>query len=359
VSGEWLYEFNLESSRRLVVSLLPEGDGELPDPLFLNANSGVPEHADIQICEDVIDGQAVIRGLPEGPAVFWVYGADQRELAYGQAVQGPGESHTSLRLTSSELAIRLVSVDATPVPMAQVFLRKSTDRLSLPAENATNDEGIARLPGFRPGAYEVHVTDQSIGVMVAMAELDDREEAVTEIVFQADHALGLSVTDDLGPIVGVNCRLSCANDRYLVGARSTVAGGTAEWDRISAGDYVLSLSHPTHWPISKPVELTELRGHVEVQMPRLGSIALRFQESSGSPARGLPVALFCQELEASVEEWIAAGQIQRSASSLATDESGALELSGIPCGRYEWSAGDATGVVQAVPDARPQFFVLP
>ena len=359
VSGEWLYEFNLEPSRRLVVSVLPAGDEALPEPLFVNANSAVEGHTDIQISENVTDGQAVIEGLPEGPAAIWVYGSAQRDLGRGQALQGPGETHVSLRVTGSELALRLVDTEQAPVPMTQVFVRKSTDRVNMPANNVTNDEGIARLAGFEPGLYEVHATNENLGVMVAMAELHEHEEGITEIVFDAEHALSLVATDDLGPIVGASARLICARDTYTIGARSTDARGTADWERISAGKYVLHLSHPGHWPVSQPVEVMELSAHVEVTMPRLGSVALRFQDSAGGPARGVPVTLYSHELQASIEDWIAAGQLQLGASSLTTDDRGALEVSGIPCGRYEWSVNEVGGTVEAVPEARPRFIVLP
>ena len=359
VSGEWVYEFDLESSRRLVVSVIPADGVELPDPLYLNAYSSAPGQPVIEISEDVIDGQAVVQGLPEGPARFFVYGHELRDLAQGQAVQGPDETHASLRVTASELALRLVRTDGTPVPLTQVSVRSNTDWLPIPTDNVTNDEGVARLAGFNPGLYEVHATNESVGVMVAMAELHDSSDAIAEVVFEADHSLSLTVTDDLGPVVGASCRLTCANDSYMIGARSTVAGGTAQWDRIGPGKYLLHLAHPGHWPVSQPVEVSELSAHVEVAMPRLGSVALRFQDSAGGPARGVPVALYSHELQASVEDWIAAGQLQLGTSSLNTDDQGALEVSGIPCGRYEWSVGEAAGTVQAVPEARPRFIVLP
>ena len=358
VSGDWEHVFDLRPTRQLIVTVVPEEGFELPDPLFVNASSVTGGRGDLQVAQEAYNSQAAITGLPLGLVSYWAYGIDQKKLGYGQAVQENGEVHATLRATSSELVVRLVDEDSQPVPLAEIYLRRSGDRLSLPASSITNDLGIVRAPGLDPGEYEIHATLDGRGTMITTVRLRDSTEDPVEITFAPTSFLSVSVLDDLGPIAGVSGRLSCANDSYSLGETNTTDTGYTAWDKISPGVFRLELTHPLHWPVVREFELGQGSSHRDVAMHRLGSLALRFVDAAGAPASGIPVELTSTELEESVTDWVADGLLPAS-TSLATGMGGWLRVTGIPTGGYRWKVGMETGFAEARLEAASLTITLP
>jgi len=355
-TGDWTMTFDLESSRRLIVTVIPETGSEVPSPLYINALATTESGLDVQIAEDVTGDQAVFVGLPAGPVMLTAYGSDQVDLGTAYAEQSNRDTVTDLRLSEDLLRVRVVDAEGDPIPMARASLRAQLDRFSYPIRGATNTQGRFDAPGFEAGDYEVHLTHDTLGHSIQLARLESDE--VAEIEFAASGSLTVSMRSGSAPVEHARGVLRCATDEYYVGTRDSDGQGRAHWDRVSAPLLSLDILHPQYWPVSELVELADSSVYREIELLPLGSLLLELRDSAGRPVPDVTIDLRSLDVGESVDSWLEKGLLEPGTTAR-SDELGRIELHGIPSGNYAWAYLGASGTVTASSDALRSVLVLP
>ena len=340
--GDWTKTFDLDSSRRLIVSVVPETGSEIPSPLYVSALATTSSGVDVQIVEDVLGDKAVFTGLPVGPVMLTANGPDLVDLGTGYAEQYDGDTVADLRLSNGQLRMRIVDAKGNAIPGVRASLRSVDDRFSYPLQGATNMGGLLAAPGFGEGDYEAHIAHDTLGRSIQLVHLG---EELTDIELVATGSLTVSLQHGSAPVDGARCVLRCTTDEYYVGTRDSDRQGRVMWERISAPSLRLDVVHPGYWPASELVELGNARVHREIELIPLGSLLLELRDSSGQPITNTTVELRSLKLDESVASWIERGHLEQRATT--SDDSGRIELHGIPSGDYSWSCLEVSGRVTA------------
>ena len=355
--GNWELSFDVNMGPKLLVTVLPEEGEPLPYALALFARPMTTEMDRVEVATSVVDGQAILDGLPPGPVALSARGPKGELLGHTTAVLGTEDTLASLELGVRTLSLRIVDPRGAPMPLMRVGARGLGQAAGVPVVATTNGDGVASFDTLTPGDHELHVMHEEFGSMITTQVLDVSKN-VPSIEFSADLRVTVRVRSRGEGVPDVLCEVACAADGRRLGASKTNLAGDAFIRRISSGEYTLSCRHPEYWLHEAVVVLAGASLDHEVELLPLGGLSLSFVNTAGVPANQVPVELELIKTGESVRSWVENGLLD-AATQQATDAFGHLEIRGLPCGSYAWRAGGESGIVEATERAVGQVVVIP
>ena len=102
---------------------------------------------------------------------------------------------------------------------------------------------------------------------------------------------------------------------------------------VTPGQYLVSVEQPGVWLTEQLVEAGDKDIPRDVQVRKLGGLALRLL-SAGQPAASVLVELESVESGAKLSDWIQRGLVNLAGETLITDGGGLVQINGLPHGEY-------------------------
>jgi hypothetical protein len=99
------------------------------------------------------------------------------------------------------------------------------------------------------------------------------------------------------------------------------------------------------WPITFETQAKEEPLASEVQIRRLGALAIYLRAANGLPVSGQEVRLHSMDLDGDVGAWIAEGRV-KAPHGLTSDQRGEITIEGLPHGHYRWFVATAGPTLQ-------------
>ena len=115
---------------------------------------------------------------------------------------------------------------------------------------------------------------------------------------------------------------------------TTDPAGIVRYGPVTPGSYLISVEQPGVWLTEQLIEAGDKDIPRDVQVRKLGSLALRLTSSSNQSAVGVRVELESAESGAKLSDWIQRGLVSVAGGVLITDASGLAQIDGIPHGEY-------------------------
>ncbi len=346
---DWVVEFEVGGSGAIEVELdLGSYEGDLPSSASLRVDSySRGTNALVRGMNLPKNGHALIKEVPPGTYIVKV-AQDVRVL--GSALVRVAEASTAkvhLRFDGEDSVFRIVDGQGRPIPGAALSLYSPTYPLWRRAVSDSNGictvEGASRMEAFAGIQHSELGEAWEIPVQLAQGSAQ-----VTELELKADHSLRLRVLDGETPVSGVECRPCAVSNRNVdvAHARKTDTNGLVQFDKLSAGTYGVDLSSPEIW--TRDIEVTVGPGGSPetVQVRRLGGAQFQVETASSQPLSGAAVSLTSIEFGEPLTSWVHNRLIDANPASLLTNESGVLDLSGLPRGSYKWRVTSAQGWTQ-------------
>lgn len=179
-----------------------------------------------------------------------------------------------------------------------------------------------------------------------------------EIVLAPDRTIELQLLDDAEPLPSLSC-LPIEEHRFSrLPMASSDAAGLVRWMAVGAGRFRVQIRQPGYWPTDAEVEALPPGQRTEVQVRRLGDLDVTVTRVAGGSTAGVALELESLEFGVPVATWLADARVTSSTGSLTKDRQGRLSLTGLPRGKYGWSAEGAGGTVEVSSDRREQLTAL-
>ena len=103
---------------------------------------------------------------------------------------------------------------------------------------------------------------------------------------------------------------------------------------VTPGSYLISVEQPGVWLTEQLIEAGDKDIPRDVQVRKLGSLALRLTSASNQPAAGVRVELESVESGVKLSDWIQRGLVSILGGELVTDAGGLAQVDGLPHGDY-------------------------
>lgn len=207
--------------------------------------------------------------------------------------------------------------------------------------SATDEDGVALLGNIPPGPALLCVNSQGGSTQEFSLDSVGPPDAPSELVYDPEAELLLTVTDRGVPLEGVMLLASAEVSNVLLPWMVVGTGGAWHQVHIGAGSYILRPVTPSVWYEEKVVSTNSTGTPTAVEFRRLGDLEVTVRDVAGKPAAGIPVDVRSVEFGTSVGDWLAAGRV-KSSTGLVTDALGRVQIEGLPNGSYEVVAGAAT-----------------
>jgi hypothetical protein len=341
----WRYTHRVSGPKHLTIEVVPREGGTIADTpaiyLHYTSSEGVRVRWGIEVPPS---GVVALEGIDADTVGVDVTNTDFEKAVTRQvAFEGEDSFHLTIPIGDESFALQVVDPDGAPVPNALVEVH---DTFASPLEiwGRTDDEGrlVVGIPERRVALTVHHPVLGSVAGMPL-----DGAAGHARVVLRKDASLRLRVVDGTLPLADVEAQFVSAGGQPLLVPATSRLDGAVRWEGLTSGTYRVRARHPDCWPVV--VEAAAAAGPEvhEVQMRRLGSLALEVVTEEGLPVAGQTVALHSLELEETVADWLEAGRVE--GSGLTTDRAGRVDVWGIPHGSYRWTVGGRSGVVVVLP----------
>ena len=187
------------------------------------------------------------------------------------------------------------------------------------------------------GELYADVRHERIGAVVGLRVGELRDGEARTLTVEPDATLELVLLDRDTPLPQLMPTLQRPRSPVLsLYAPATGPSGHTLVGPLSSGEWIVDLVDVGVWPTRERVHVAPGDNVLEVQVRRLGGVALEVQTASGAAASGARVELHSLEFDTPVSGWIDAGRVAPPPGGLVTGEDGTLALSGLPNGRYAY-----------------------
>jgi protocatechuate 3,4-dioxygenase beta subunit len=296
------------------------------------------------------DGSWLFPSIPVRQASLSLVGVGS--VLHTQSVtlqDGPNE--LEVRLDGELTRLRVVTPSGEPVPAAYVILR-SASRSDWFARFFVDADGYASIPLGQLDDLHAVVNSPTHGSGTQIpVRMPRGADDAAEIEFDTECELRLAFSDAGEPLPWM--KLFLFDPQATVELRDFIVDqrGEAKFEKLARGTFRLIVDQPGLWRKVTDVRVDSRRSAVTVDVRRTGALELELRRPGDVAAAGMPIELVSEEFGASVGEWIAAGRVRGAAQGLVADAQGRLELRDLPRGRYRWSCGTASGVLDVPPGA--------
>jgi hypothetical protein len=218
----------------------------------------------------------------------------------------------------------------------------------------TDKDGIAIIEGVGARWIDVLVYLREHAISQTTVDLNAGRGEPIDVVVDASGSLDLTVLDGDIPLGNVWVGICRTQEGPPVLTTLTDVGGKVDAGELTPGNYVAIVTSPGVWPSHLELEARRETPKFEMQVRRLGSVSIQVRRS-GQVVPGASLDLVSGEFGESVSEWVAAGRVKTSTTSLVTDDRGELVVYGIPHGTYSWESsisGSPVGSGQVVIEPR-------
>lgn len=268
-------------------------------------------------------------------------------------IDDPQEVVIELPLQTAQMNLRVTDDQGVPMSGVAVVIRSSQHGGMEVRHGFTDARGGLRLGQLPEGADFIDLTSPLGGVNHGIPFDPMAGDEVIELVFDRSSSISLRLADAGAPQSALTCRLwSPDGSIALTSGRSPDEDGGLHIKDLGRGRYQLRVEGVGYWPVRQLVEATETGTPRGIEVRRLASLQLEFVGSDGVLAANQVVELECLDLGERARNWIASGQLRGFESGLKTDDSGKLNVEGIPRGEYRWACGAGSGRFELKPGER-------
>lgn len=250
-----------------------------------------------------------------------------------------GVKELVLSIAESASAVRVVNRDGEALAGVLVWVGGPGFGGFMGA-SATDEDGVASLGNLPPGPVLLCVNSKAGSTQEFPLESVGTPDAPTELVYDPQAELLLTVTDRGVPLEGVMILAGAEVSNVLLPWLVVGAGGIWHQVHVGAGSYILRPITPSIWYEEKTVTTNASSKPTPIEFRRLGDLDLAVHDAYGQPLPGLAVDLRPLEFQTPVADWLATGRVQ-SATGLVTDAEGRIQIKGLPNGPYEATVGAA------------------
>ncbi len=287
------------------------------------------------------DGRA--RLLAPKPQPFTLRVTDPMGTWVRDLVVGPAElARDPFEVIVDEDLPQFRVSDGAGAPLAGVSVVSLSRQLGYSHSRAAQTDASGRVTLFAADDVSFTHSTLGMGVKLGLRESDQRA-GVWELKLDPAGPLELFVRDGDFAVAGAELSLGVAG--YWLSRPRTDSAGFVKTIPLNAGRWDVRMDLPGYWPTQASFEVRRGGEPAQMQVRRLGDVVFDVRSASGAPVRGLEVDLVSEEFGERASEWLAKRRIGASSEERLVDESGALELRGLPHGKYRWSIAGHEGTL--------------
>ena len=138
------------------------------------------------------------------------------------------------------------------------------------------------------------------------------------------------------PAVGVPVRLMESGGWRMLLAGTSDTTGLAQFNSLSPDLWDLHVSGGGWWPTKTSIRASETADPTPVEVRRMGSLEVLVSRE-GFAVSGAAVSLVSTEQDEPVQTWLDEGRAFAGPTGLVTDNTGKVDLNGLPNGPYTWT----------------------
>jgi len=345
--GPWVQTLDLASGSALRVFVSGVDAELLPSATLLVASLGDQLHGGCaqdrsQFAAGAEDAGVLFAGLGAGP--HSVVLRNEAGAVLGSVVTeltgADGVKELVLAIEERPSAARVVDRDGTPLAGVLVWVG-GPGFGGFVGSSATDEDGVASLGNLPAGPALLCVNSQGGSTQEFPLDSVGTPDAPTELVYDPQAELLLTVTDRGVPLEGVMLLASAEVSSVLLPWMVVGAGGVWHQVNVGAGSYILSPVTPSVWYEQKVVSTGSSSQPIAVEFRRLGDLEVTVLDAYGKPLAGVAVEVRSVEFGTSVADWLAAGRV-KSSTGLVTNAGGRIAIEGLPNGPYEAVVGAAS-----------------
>ena len=298
--GSWELGFSLEADRSMEVSLTDS----LGKPLLPNAtctarfSQGRMGHNGVtQVAPFGEGGRARFNWVSSATGYLEVVDEAGRRLGARPVSLAQGVNMIDVVTGGTQVRVSVEDPEGNPVGGAALDARMEAAGLPWFQLASTDAQGIHTFTGL--GMKRVFISAQH-GQFGAKSDVEvDLErwnsEDTLEIVLDPRATILVRLLDGKDPLPAANLRFLGPQTHHMLGVFSTDAQGIAKYGPVCGGTYLVSVEQPGVWLTEQLVEATETSQPVDIQVRRLGELALQLTSSSQQPLEGISIDLESSE----------------------------------------------------------------
>src|SRR5688500_19035336 len=134
-----------------------------------------------------------------------------------------------------------------------------------------------------------------------------KSEEILEIELDPSATIAVRLVDGKEPVPAASVRILAPASHHILGVFTSDANGLVRYGPVTPGSYLVSVEQPGVWLTQQVVEAGDKDQHRDVQVRRLGDLALRLESSSEQAVEGICVELESVESGAKLSDWIESG----------------------------------------------------
>ena len=335
---EWKFRVSVGTPRTIAVRLVPADGVEVPHDAWLSS-----VHTDLT-------------GTPSRCLVEF----DDENMARLNYAVGQTLLLSAVRTSGEVIAVRRVSIEDSPVVEIDLHLDGTTRNLLLldqeeqpvagatvelldPAEphlarvRFTSDvNGRVKLQSVAEGPVGIRVSSGSSSYFAPQALHLETDEDPIIVRLDSSASVRATLVERGKPAVGVPVRLMESGGWRMLLAGTSDTTGLAQFNSLSPDLWDLHVSGGGWWPTKTSIRASETADPTPVEVRRMGGLEVLVSRE-GFAVSGAAVSLVSTEQDEPVQTWLDEGRAFAGPTGLVTDNTGKVDLNGLPNGPYTWT----------------------
>lgn len=246
-----------------------------------------------------------------------------------------GANEARIVLGGKSVRVHVTNREGTNLEGATLDARMAAGESPWFQLTSTDAAGLHTFTGLAMKRLFINVQHNQFGSKSDVeVDLDTwKSENTLEIVLDPRATVAVRLLDGKTPVIAASLRILGPQSHHILGVFTTDSNGVVRHGPVTPGQYLVSVEQPGVWLTEQLVEAGDKDIPRDVQVRKLGSLALRLN-SSGQLAAGVRVELESVESGAKLSDWIGRGLVNVVGGTPITDATGLAQVNGLPHGEY-------------------------